>query len=42
MKILYYNDETKTWNESRFGWAIEDVAWLNSVVGWDMYRTVAA
>lgn len=38
--IEFYNSETKKWQVSRFGWTPEDIAWLNSTVGWGMYRQI--
>lgn len=36
--IEFYDSEAGTWRTSRFGWSPEDIAWLNDVVGWPMYR----
>ena len=36
--IEFYDKDEKTWKLSRFGWLPDDIAWLNDVVGWPMYR----
>ena len=38
--IEFYDHESDQWRASRFPWLPEDIAWLNSVVGWPMYRQI--
>lgn len=40
--IEFYDSEARAWKTSEFGWTPEDIAWLNDVVGWPMYRQIGA
>lgn len=36
--IEFFDTDDDTWKLSRAGWVPEDIDWLNSAVGWPMYR----
>ncbi|MEW1990768.1 hypothetical protein [Microbacterium sp. NPDC078849] len=36
--IEYRDNEAGEWKVSRFHWLPDDIDWLNSLVGWPMYR----
>lgn len=38
--IEYFDSETQTWVTSRFEWLPEDIEFLNSAVGYQLYRPI--